>query len=57
MVVDTVLLQIVAHSLSILFLAAGAQKIAYRQQFASALAAYELVPAWSMPTAAKHWPW
>ena len=49
MVVDTVLLQIVACSLSILMLAAGTQKLAYRQQFAGALAAYELAPACSMP--------
>jgi len=49
MVVDAVLLRIVAISLAILFLASGAQKLVYRQQFAGALAAYELAPAWSMP--------
>ena len=50
MVVDAVLLQIVAlQPVDPVPGGGGTQKLAYRQQFAGALAAYELAPAWSMP--------
>ncbi len=49
MVIDAVLLQILAISLSILFLTAGVQKFVHQSQFASALAAYALAPVWSLP--------
>lgn len=49
MVIDAVLLQILAISLSILFLTAGVQKFVQQSQFASVLTAYALAPAWLLP--------